>query len=148
MLLTLYYMAATWIQSWRLNSMRLKILQLLSQNGSLVVYREPVPLEVEGLGLYLSKVTSSSCINKCEAKVSDLLWYVGNKRGCSVFPQQRVNVVQWISFDTDKCAFPIELNGSQVVLSEENRLHLLLEADYQSATSVRDENYCQVKLDD
>jgi len=40
MLLTLYYMAATWVQSWRLSRMRSKITQLLAYNGSLVLYRE------------------------------------------------------------------------------------------------------------
>ena len=34
-------MAATWVQSWRLSSMRNKITRLLTYNGSLVLYREP-----------------------------------------------------------------------------------------------------------
>lgn len=40
MWLTLYYVAATWLQSWRLSSMRSKVFALLEQQGSLVIYKE------------------------------------------------------------------------------------------------------------
>lgn len=51
MLLTLVYMAATWVQSWRLSSMRNKIMQLLTYNGSLVLYKEPDPTSTDSEGI-------------------------------------------------------------------------------------------------
>ncbi|PSN38946.1 hypothetical protein C0J52_08932 [Blattella germanica] len=90
MLLTLYYMAATWMQAWRLSSMRNKITQLLSCNGSLVLYKEPDPEAVDsegGVAPQIVGVSSKSCINKSDARVGDLLWYSNNKRACSVFPR-------------------------------------------------------------
>ncbi|XP_021926967.1 biotin--protein ligase isoform X2 [Zootermopsis nevadensis] len=150
MLLTLFYMAATWVQSWRLSLMREKITQLLTCSGSLVLYKEPdpAPTDSEGsVGLQIVGVSSSSCINKSEARVGDLLWYSDNKRACSVFPQQRVDVTRWISFGTERCTFPIEVNGgsSKVELCDEHKLHILIEADYMKATSIRDANYCKLE---
>jgi len=42
-----------------------------------------------GMGPQMVGVSSSSCVNKSEARVGDLLWYSDNKRACSVFPQVR-----------------------------------------------------------
>jgi hypothetical protein len=50
MFLTLFYMAATWVQSWRLSSMRKKIAKLLTYNGSLVLYKEPDPAPTDSEG--------------------------------------------------------------------------------------------------
>lgn len=41
MLLTLYYMAATWLQAWRLSSIRAKISEILPHGAGLVLYQEP-----------------------------------------------------------------------------------------------------------
>ncbi|KAJ9584245.1 hypothetical protein L9F63_021407 [Diploptera punctata] len=149
MLLTLYYIAATWMQSWRLNSMRNKITQLLSYNGSLVLYKEPdiEPADNEGVGApQLVGVSSSFCANRSEAKVGDLLWYSDNKRACSVFPEQKVDVTTWIRFRNERSLFPIEVSGdsNQVVLCDDHKLHVLIEADYLKASSIRDANYCQI----
>ncbi|XP_023706545.1 uncharacterized protein LOC111863940 isoform X3 [Cryptotermes secundus] len=150
MLLTLVYMAATWVQSWRLSSMRNKITQLLTYNGSLVLYKEPDPTSTDsegGMDSQMVGVSSSSCINKSEARVGDLLWYSGNKRACSVFPQQRVDVTHWITFCSDRSMFPIEVSGglSKVDFCDDRKLHILIEADYLKATSIRDANYCQLE---
>lgn len=51
MLLTLYYMAATWVQSWRLSLMRSKITHLLTYNGSLVLYKEPDQTSTDSEGM-------------------------------------------------------------------------------------------------
>ena len=60
--------------------------------------------------------------------------------------QQRVDVTSWISFCGNRSVFPIELSGglSKVELCDDHRLHILIEADYVKATSIRDANYCQV----
>ncbi|XP_068082947.1 biotin--protein ligase [Anabrus simplex] len=149
MLLTLYYLAATWIQSWRLSSMRSKMINVFSHNGSLVFYKELDCISSDsegGFSLQMTGVSSSLCVNKCEARVGDLIWYVGNKRGCSIFPQQRINVTHWISFHNEKTLFPIEVDGtSEAVLAEDRKLHLLLEADYLKANSVRETSYCQLQ---
>lgn len=41
MLLTLYYMAATWFQAWRLSSIRAKVNEILTHGAGLVLYQEP-----------------------------------------------------------------------------------------------------------
>jgi hypothetical protein len=60
--------------------------------------------------------------------------------------QQKVDVTHWISFCNDRSVFPIEVSGglSKVDLCDDRKLHILIEADYLKATSVRDANYCQV----
>ena len=42
-MLTLYYVAATWVQSWRLGSTLVKIRSVLSRNGTLVIHQELPP---------------------------------------------------------------------------------------------------------
>lgn len=39
MLLTIYFMAATWIQSWRLRTIYAKLSQYMTQDASVVFYR-------------------------------------------------------------------------------------------------------------
>lgn len=129
--------------------MRNKITRLLTYNGSLVLYREPDSAFTGSEGNMdpqMMGVSSRSCINRSEAQVGELLLYSDNKRACSLFPQQRVDVTSWISFCGNRSMFPIELSGesSKVELCDDHRLHILIEADYLKATSIRDANYCQV----
>ncbi|XP_063233773.1 biotin--protein ligase isoform X2 [Bacillus rossius redtenbacheri] len=149
MILTLYYMAATWMQSWRLSSMRRNILSILGRNGSLVLYKDPEPAELEGgegQGEGPTGISSAACSNRREATVGDLVWFTEDKRCCSVFPQQRLDVSRWIGFPGGQSFFPIEAGGSaRASVSEAGRLQLLLEADYQRASSVRDSGYCRLE---
>lgn len=39
MLLTIYFMAATWIQSWRLRTIYNRLSQYMTQNASVVFYK-------------------------------------------------------------------------------------------------------------
>ncbi|XP_069680984.1 biotin--protein ligase isoform X2 [Periplaneta americana] len=87
MLLTLYYVAATWVQSWRLSAMRARITQLLGCQGSLVLYKEPPADPSEVQGPLMLGVSSSCCTNRADARVGDLLLYADGKRACSVFPE-------------------------------------------------------------
>lgn len=41
MLLTLYYMAATWFQAWRLSAIRAKVNEIIAHGAGLVLYHEP-----------------------------------------------------------------------------------------------------------
>lgn len=52
MLLTLYYMASTCIQSWRLNFMKNKFLHLFSKNSSVVLYKEKILFDLESNGKF------------------------------------------------------------------------------------------------
>lgn len=60
--------------------------------------------------------------------------------------QQRVDVTHWISFGSERSMFPVEVSGgsSKVELCDDHRLHILIEANYLKATSIRDANYCEV----
>lgn len=42
-MLTLYYVAATWLQSWRLNTILSKIKEIRKKNGSIVLHQEVPP---------------------------------------------------------------------------------------------------------
>lgn len=42
-MLTVYYVAATWLQSWRLSSILQKIRQVSQRNGSVVIHQELPP---------------------------------------------------------------------------------------------------------
>lgn len=39
MLFTLYYMASTWLQAWRLSSLRSRLSKCLQDNYSIVLYK-------------------------------------------------------------------------------------------------------------
>ncbi|XP_046402996.1 biotin--protein ligase isoform X2 [Ischnura elegans] len=138
MLFTIYYVAATWIQSWRLNYLKNRVNEYLVRNASVVLYQVPEvdissDASVEGgFTVQVPSVSSSYCINKDVAKLGDLLWNVGSKRVYSLFPKQIVDLSQWISFkDKGPSVFPINTDTDNTVeIDMENKIDVLIEAAF------------------
>ncbi|XP_059473791.1 biotin--protein ligase [Neocloeon triangulifer] len=133
MFLSLFYAAATWVQSSRLADLHSRILQITAQNGSVVLYKVPDLCRTDaadGGGVDVPTVTSRFCENNDCAKLGDLLWSYRSKRLCSVFPKQSIPVSRWIKFSVEGGEFPISVGCEELVLGEE-RLLVLVEADYQ-----------------
>ncbi|XP_034249233.1 biotin--protein ligase [Thrips palmi] len=153
MLLTLYYMAATWFQAWRLSSIRNKVNEILTHGAGLVLYQEPDVSSAAQQGgstrvwsQFLRGVSSTLCENEHEARVADLLWYHDSKRVCSILPQQFIDLSPWIAFPKESTLFPIEYSQqSSVILSTECRVHLLIEAEYRAVLDTSKVHRCQLE---
>lgn len=57
MLLTLYYMATTWFQSYRLSNIKSNFKKYLSNSLTLVVYKEKDFVGLENESMYANKIT-------------------------------------------------------------------------------------------
>ncbi|RZF46367.1 hypothetical protein LSTR_LSTR011151 [Laodelphax striatellus] len=156
MLLTLYYFAATWLQSWRLNSIKTKISEIRERNGSVLLYKDPSsksadsgghasatkldatasedekkPLPKSRSELPIRGVIESKFIPEGKSQVGDLLWFASNKFSISLFPIPVVDICDWISVPGGRTTFPIPLkNCLQSPLSSATRVHLLFEAEF------------------
>ncbi|XP_024214118.1 uncharacterized protein [Halyomorpha halys] len=90
-MLTVYYIAATWLQSWRINSILQKIKLVNQKTGTVVVHHELPPLvfksPVMKQKLEVTSVLSEQCINKKNGNIGDLLWYSSNKRIATIYPK-------------------------------------------------------------
>uniref|UniRef100_A0A1L8E040 Putative biotin holocarboxylase synthetase/biotin-protein ligase n=1 Tax=Nyssomyia neivai TaxID=330878 RepID=A0A1L8E040_9DIPT len=125
MLLTFYYMAATWMQSWRLRSIFSRITSKLTENMSVVFYN--LPTEVNEVAN--TPVSSELCSNYTQARIRDVLWHSGSQRGCTLIPGQNVFLSPWVSFPKSPTLVPFIVQGNGLVLEEESEIYLLLEAD-------------------
>lgn len=126
MLLTVFYVAATWMQSWKLGSIKRKIAHFASQQASLVFYKVPNEKD-SGEEISTFSISSSFCKNQDNAMVGELLWFSKAIRACTLLPKQVVNVDSWISFVDEETSFPLELNSEKVHLKDP-RLFILIEA--------------------
>ncbi|XP_055701269.1 biotin--protein ligase isoform X2 [Phlebotomus papatasi] len=123
MLLTFYYMAATWIQSWRLRSIFSRITSKLTEQISVVFYNLPTDLnEVAN-----TPVSSELCVNYQQARIRDILWHNGTQRGCTLFPGQSIYLKPWISFPKPPTLVPFAVQGNGLELDGESLVYLLLE---------------------
>ncbi|XP_001604369.2 biotin--protein ligase [Nasonia vitripennis] len=145
MLLTIFYMVATWVQSWRLSSLRARLQAILlgpeATRPSIMLYTASqlsVKDETNGNksklqnGNNISKdmLSSHLCSNSNLAKLGDLLWYQGDKRLCTIYPQQKVDVSHWLLYPYGKTVFPLFAhNNAQATLQQNAKMHVLIEAD-------------------
>ncbi|XP_014203676.1 biotin--protein ligase isoform X2 [Copidosoma floridanum] len=149
MLLTLFYMVATWVQSWRLSSLRTRLQSILqgpeATRPTVMLYtaatvQSSVKDENNGNKNKLQNghnysngkdmLSSHFCNNSNLAKLGDLLWYQGDKRLCTIYPQQQVDVSDWLLFPLGKTIFPLFIhNNAQTPLQQNAKMHVLIEAD-------------------
>ncbi|XP_055680744.1 biotin--protein ligase isoform X2 [Lutzomyia longipalpis] len=125
MLLTFYYMAATWIQSWRLRSVFSRITSKLTEHMSVVFYN--LPSEINEVAN--TSVSSELCSNYTQARIRDVLWHSGSQRGCTLFPGQSVFLTPWVSFPKAPTLVPFVVQGNGLELEEESSVYLLLETE-------------------
>ncbi|XP_022223882.2 biotin--protein ligase [Drosophila obscura] len=94
-MLTLYYVSATVLQSWRIQKVCNKIAEHLAQPSSIAFYALPAGSDD---GFDPSFASSELCGNRNAAKVTDILWLHGNQHGCCLRPLQTLHITPWISF--------------------------------------------------
>ncbi|CAB0001613.1 unnamed protein product [Nesidiocoris tenuis] len=99
-MLTVCYVAATWVQSWRLNTLLQKLRNVSEKHGSLVVFHEIPPLlhsvgSAYGKKQESSGVVSDHCLNHKSAHIGDLFWYHCNKRAVTIFPKNNPNLEKY-----------------------------------------------------
>ncbi|KAH8381902.1 hypothetical protein KR009_000835 [Drosophila setifemur] len=162
-MLTLYYVGATVLQSWRIQKACSKIAEHLAQPSSIAFYALQAGSD-DGFDPLLA--SSELCGNRNAAKVTDILWLHANQRGCCLRPLQALQITPWISFPKAPSLLPFAYSAetltpvttpedsapkARVSLSNqgEQRMQLLLEAQVeplhrpssQDTTSVRLEDY-------
>lgn len=136
-------MATTWFQSYRLSNIKSKLKKFLSNNLTLVVYKEKDYLDFENENLCTKETTdiflslrprgisSDNCNNARFAQLDQVLSIIGHKRSCSVLPEQILNVDSWIFIPNNQVTFPVHLNTrTSLNLNLESKLHFLIEANY------------------
>lgn len=84
MILTVFYIASTWIQTWRVNVVKKKILQYALDQSSYVFYR--LPEEYEEINAF-KLIPSAFAVNKDDGKLSELLWDELDYKGCLITPK-------------------------------------------------------------
>ncbi|XP_057341887.1 biotin--protein ligase [Microplitis mediator] len=149
MLLTLFYMISTWVQAWRLTSLRTRLLTALNNNNNLQtdnikpsimfyikspdISKDDVNFKQTGSVICQDLLTSHLCSNKNIAKLHDLIWSHGDKRLCSIYPQQKIEVSEWLLYPFGKTNFPLTMdNCNQTRLADDSKIYLLIEADVEN----------------
>nr|XP_050853276.1 biotin--protein ligase [Vespula vulgaris] len=146
MLLTFLYMIATTIQTWRISSLRARLCALFQgtkhDKPSIMLYAKPlacVDEEYDNLSSPPSSengntdnfMSSHLCQNKSLAKLGDLLWSHGDARLCTIYPQQKINMSEWLAYQNENPFIPIfKQNNSIISLTEDLKMHILVEADF------------------
>ncbi|KAL7728868.1 hypothetical protein ACLKA6_004211 [Drosophila palustris] len=162
-MLTLYYVSATFVQSWRIQRACNKIAEHLAQSSSIAFYALQ-PGNDDGFDPTFA--SSELCGNRNAAKVTDILWLRGNQRGCCLRPLQALQITPWISFPPAPSLLPFAYAADtatptttpterqpqpRITLSTDKTqlLHLLIESQVEpqrdsgttDATMVRLEDY-------
>ncbi|XP_037897765.1 biotin--protein ligase isoform X2 [Glossina fuscipes] len=150
-MLTLYYVSATFLHSWRINKICQKITEQLAQHASITFYALPNSTN-DGFDAFLA--TSELCSNRSLAKVSQILWLHNNHRGCCLQPLQSIPVTPWITFSETSGLQPFAFDETpeQVLTSletkQQTKLRLLIETEIEPCFKsemnndiVRIENY-------
>ncbi|XP_055908964.1 biotin--protein ligase isoform X2 [Eupeodes corollae] len=123
-MLSLYYVTATFVQSWRIQKACNKIAEKFSEKSSVVFYVLPKD------GYEANLVTSELCTNRSEAKVCDLLWMFADRRGCCLTPSQNIHIGPWVTFPEPPTLIPFNCTSSEELsLDKTKTVHLLLETD-------------------
>ncbi|EDV92861.1 biotin--protein ligase isoform X2 [Drosophila grimshawi] len=104
-MLTLYYVSATLMQSWRIQRACNKIAEQLAQSSSIAFYALQAGHDD---GFDATIASSELCANRNAAKVTDILWLHGNQHGCCLRPLQTVRITPWISFPAAPSWLPFD----------------------------------------
>nr|XP_036675166.1 biotin--protein ligase isoform X4 [Drosophila suzukii] len=163
-MLTLYYVSATVLQSWRIQKACSKIAEHLAQPSSIAFYALQAGSD-DGFDPALA--SSELCGNRNAAKVTDILWLHANQRGCCLRPLQTLHITPWISFPAAPSLLPFSYAADtltpvttpteadtpprqRVSLSTqgEQRMQLLLEAHVEPVQRPSSEDTTAVRLED
>ncbi|KAI4487632.1 hypothetical protein M0802_011988 [Mischocyttarus mexicanus] len=146
MLLTFLYMIATTIQTWRISSLKARLCALFQgtkhNKPSIMFYAKPLacideeydnlpsPPNNENENIY-NFMSSHLCQNKSLAKLGDLLWSHGDARLCTIYPQQKVDISEWLAYQYENPFIStFKQNNGVTSLTKDFRMHILVEADF------------------
>ncbi|XP_012287095.1 biotin--protein ligase isoform X2 [Orussus abietinus] len=143
MLLTLFYMVATWIQAWRLSTLRARLSVVLKGpdnfRPSIMFYGKSTRPKEDPVGSKSAisngnecvdnMLSSHFCSNRNDAKLGDLLWFQADKRLCTIYPQQKIDILTWLVFPHGKTLFPLCSHNYGQASIKDPRMHVLIEAD-------------------
>ncbi|XP_039490165.1 biotin--protein ligase isoform X2 [Drosophila santomea] len=163
-MLTLYYVSATVLQSWRIQKACSKIAEHLAHPSSIAFYTLQAGSD-DGFDPALA--SSELCGNRNAAKVTDILWLHANQRGCCLRPRQTLHITPWISFPPAPSLLPFSYapdtitpvstpteadvpRRQRVSLSapDEGRMQLLLEAHIEPLQRPSSEDTIAIRLED
>ncbi|XP_034485614.1 biotin--protein ligase isoform X3 [Drosophila innubila] len=161
-MLTLYYVSATFVQSWRIQRACNKIAEQLAQSSSIAFYALQ-PGNDDGFDPTFA--SSELCGNRNAAKVTDILWLRGNQRGCCLRPLQALQITPWISFPSAPSLLPFAYAAetatptttpteaqpqSRITLSSDKtqHLHLLVESQVEPQRENSAPHTTMVRLED
>ncbi|XP_032305404.1 biotin--protein ligase isoform X3 [Drosophila ananassae] len=161
-MLTLYYVGATVLQSWRIQKACSKIAEHLAQPSSISFYALQ-PGHDDGFDPLFA--SSELCGNRNAAKVTEILWLHANQRGCCLRPLQSLHITPWISFPPAPSLLPFAYSSEtltpvaspdesppqqRVSLSDqgEHRMQLLLEAQVEPMQRPSSQDTTCVRLED
>ncbi|XP_076625929.1 holocarboxylase synthetase-like protein isoform X2 [Colletes latitarsis] len=141
MILTLLYMIATSIQSRRILFLKTHLRNLFQGNRthypSIMFYNKTLLDSCKESKSATDEcendefMTSCLCSNKSDAKLDELLWYHGDMRLCTIYPQ--VDISSWLTYQYGRTVFPLYTNNcSETLFQSEYKLYILVEADLQS----------------
>ncbi|XP_072155418.1 biotin--protein ligase isoform X4 [Bemisia tabaci] len=146
MLLTFFFMAVSWIQSWRFNNIKHAVKNVLNSKSSISMYKDcngSIPKLPHSQGndkvnyIPCRSLSSSICLNQNEAFLSNLLFFSPSKRVCSVLPQQQVDINNWIAVPSEKTEFPLKLSGHTNLKLDESHVFIIIESDLGESHSVQ-----------
>ncbi|XP_017756653.1 PREDICTED: uncharacterized protein LOC108548299 [Eufriesea mexicana] len=142
MILTVFYMIATSIQSRRILFLKTHLRSLFQGNAtsypSIMFYNKTLGSYEESKSAVNDCendefMTSCLCVNKSDARLEELLWYYGDMRLCTIFPQQKVDISSWLTYHYGKTFFPLHTNNCiGTLLQSEYKLYILVEVDLES----------------
>ncbi|XP_043280119.1 biotin--protein ligase isoform X2 [Venturia canescens] len=145
MILTIFYMMATWIQAWRLATLKARLatslagpeaarptLMFLAKSMS-DSRKEYNGAKVASNSESANVLSSHLCKNQSVARLGDLIWCHGDKKLCTIYPQQKIDVKDWLIFPTGKTQFPLHVrNHGKALLNDSTKMHALIEADVEN----------------
>ncbi|XP_076644168.1 holocarboxylase synthetase-like protein isoform X1 [Halictus rubicundus] len=143
MILTFLYAIATSIQSRRILFLKAHIRNLFQGNAtnypSIMFYNKTLVDSCKESKSPMDDceseefMTSSVCSNKSDAKLENLLWYHGDMRLCTIYPQQKVDISSWLTYQYGRTFFPLHTtNATGSSFQPEYKLYILVEADLES----------------
>nr|XP_023018683.1 uncharacterized protein LOC111507580 isoform X1 [Leptinotarsa decemlineata] len=109
MIFTLFYMYATFIQWWRLGSLKNKLNGTLTSKNALLV--------CDGTVIYEAKKSRS---------FETLLFRSEDRIGCTIVPKQKINLSQWVTFPRDYRYFPILFQDNSLKIASPS-IYILIE---------------------
>ncbi|CAK9823781.1 Biotin--protein ligase [Anthophora retusa] len=154
MILTFFYVIATSIQSRRMIFLKTHLRNLFQGNTttypSVMFYNKTNPCKESKSLVDVCEndefITSGLCMNKNDARLAELIWYNGDMSLCTIFPQQKVDVSSWLTYQYGKTFFPLYTNNhSGILLQSEYKLYILVEANLDSYEPIAATHATQVE---